>query len=515
MDAAKRVLHGGFIYAENGEIRRIGSGAARLPKADRVIDGRYAVALPGLVNTHHHLYQTLTRAYAPAADAELFDWLRTLYPIWARVDEECVHVAALAGMAELLLSGCTTTSDHHYLFPRGRADLIDAQIEAARRIGMRFHPTRGSMSVGRSKGGLPPDSVVQNEERILQDCERLIAKYHDAAPGSMLRLALAPCSPFSVSPELMRASADMARRHGVRLHTHLAETRDEDAYCLSRFGKRPLDLLEEVGWLGADTWLAHGVHFNRGEVKRLGRAGVGIAHCPTSNMRLGSGIAPVPALRRAGCPVGLGVDGSASNDSSHMLAEARQALLLQRVRYGAAALTVHDALRMATVEGARCLGREDIGSLEPGKRADVAMFDFRGVGYSGAGDPMSALLLCAPAQVDTLVVEGRVVVEGGELQTVSLDSILAHRRLSARLARLQENKAGKGTAGKKRQYRCNGSESLLYFGQPKRWPVSASQNYVRKGRSFLSAWQCPRSTSIAPERQGSGASVGRRHGCGG
>ena len=434
MDSESRVLHGGYIYAENGEIRRVGGGTAKLPKAERVIDGRHAVVLPGLVNTHHHLYQTLTRAYAPAADAELFDWLRTLYPIWARVDEECIHVAALAGMAELLLSGCTTTSDHHYLFPRGRANLIDAQIDAARRIGIRFHPTRGSMSVGRSKGGLPPDSVVQNEARILQDCERLIAKYHDGAPGSMLRLALAPCSPFSVSPELMRASADLARRHGVRLHTHLAETRDEDAYCLSRFGKRPLDLLEEVGWLGADTWLAHGVHFNRGEVMRLGRAGVGIAHCPTSNMRLGSGIAPVPALRRAGCPVGLGVDGSASNDSSHMLAEARQALLLQRVRYGAAALTVHDALRMATVEGARCLGRDDIGSLEPGKRADVAMFDLRGAAYSGAGDALSALLLCAPAQVDTLVVEGRVVVAGGVLQTISLESILRrHRRLATKL----------------------------------------------------------------------------------
>jgi 8-oxoguanine deaminase len=436
MDGENQVLHGGYLYAENGEIRRVGSGAAGLPKADRVIDGRHAIALPGLVNTHHHLYQTLTRAYAPAADAKLFDWLCTLYPIWARLDEECVHVAALAGMAELLLSGCTTTSDHHYLFPRGRGNLIDAQIEAARRIGMRFHPTRGSMSVGRSQGGLPTDSVVQGEERILEDCERLIGRYHDAASGSMLRMALAPCSPFSVSPELMRSSAELARRHGVRLHTHLAETRDEVAYCLSRFGKRPLELLEDVGWLGPDTWLAHGIYFNRGEVKRLGRAGVGIAHCPSSNMRLGSGIAPVPALRRAGCPVGLAVDGSASNDSSHMLAEVRQALLLQRVRYGAGAVTVGEALRMATVEGARCLGRDDIGSLEAGKRADVAMFDLRAAGYSGAGDAVSALLLCAPAQVDTLVVEGRVVVEGGELQTMSLDSILRrHRRLAATLQR--------------------------------------------------------------------------------
>jgi 8-oxoguanine deaminase len=436
MDTANQVLSGGFLYAEDGEIRRVGSGVARMPKADRVIDGRHFIAVPGLVNTHHHLYQTLTRAYARAADAKLFDWLRTLYPLWARLDEECVEVAALAGMAELLLSGCTTTSDHHYLFPRGHNQLIDAQIAAARRMGIRFHPTRGSMSVGQSRGGLPPDSAVQREERILRDCERVIGKYHDPAPGSMLRVALAPCSPFSVSPELMRACGDLARRHSVRLHTHLAETRDEDAYCMSRFGKRPLDLLEEVGWLGRDTWLAHGIFFNRGEVRRLGRAGVGIAHCPSSNMRLGSGIAPVPALRRAGCPVGIGVDGSASNDSSHMLAEVRQALLLQRVRYGAQAMGVCDTLRMATVDGARCLGRDDIGSLEVGKRADVAMFDLRGAGYSGSADPLSALLLCAPAQVDTLVVEGRVLVEGGALSTISLESILRrHRRLAAKLQR--------------------------------------------------------------------------------
>ena len=434
MDAENQVLHGGYLYVERGEIRGIGSGGGRLPKAERVIDGRHAIAIPGLVNTHHHLYQTLTRAYAPAANAGLFDWLRTLYPVWARIDEECVHVAALAGMAELMLSGCTTTSDHHYLFPRGQNHLIDAQIDAARRIGIRFHPTRGSMSVGRSKGGLPPDSVVQGEDRILRDSERLIARYHDPAPGSMLRLALAPCSPFSVSPQLMRATAQLARRHGVRLHTHLAETRDEEAYCLGRFGKRPLDLLEEVGWLSADTWLAHGIFFNRGEIKRLGRAGVGIAHCPSSNMRLGSGCAPVRALRRAGCPVGLGVDGSASNDSSHMLAEARQALLLQRLRGGAAAMSVIDALRMATVEGARCLGRDDIGSLEPGKRADIAMFDLRGAGYSGAGDAVSALLLCAPAQVSTLVIEGRVVVDGGELRTIALETVLRrHRRLAAKV----------------------------------------------------------------------------------
>jgi cytosine/adenosine deaminase-related metal-dependent hydrolase len=434
MDDRDTVLRGASLYIAGGEIRQIIHSGTAVPKADRVIEGRHAAVIPGLINTHHHLYQTLTRAYAPAADAELFDWLRTLYPIWARLDEESVYAGALAGMAELLLSGCTTTTDHHYVFPRGHATLIDTEIAAARRIGIRFHPTRGSMSVGRSKGGLPPDSVVQSEDRILADCERVIAKYHDPSPGSMLQIALAPCSPFSVSPRLMRATAGLAARHGVRLHTHLAETRDEEAYCLDRFGKRPLDLLEDVGWLGSGTWLAHGIFFNRGEIARLGRAGVGIAHCPSSNMRLGSGCAPVLALRQAGCPVGLGVDGSASNDSSHMLAEARQALLLQRLRHGAAALGVRDALRMATVEGARCLGRGDIGSLEPGKRADLAMFDLRSLGYSGAGDAVSALLLCAPARVDTLLVEGRIVVEGGELRTLALDRIVSrHRRLAAKL----------------------------------------------------------------------------------
>jgi 8-oxoguanine deaminase len=444
MDERDTVLHGASLWIEGGAIRQILPAGARLPKAGRAIEGRHAAVIPGLVNTHHHLYQTLTRAYGPAADAELFDWLRTLYPIWARLNEESVYSAALAGMAELLLSGCTTTTDHHYVFPRGQAELIDVEIEAARRIGIRFHPTRGSMSVGKTKGGLPPDSVVQREDRILADSARVIGKYHDPSPGSMLRIALAPCSPFSVSPRLMRDTADLAARHNVRLHTHLAETRDEETYCLARFGKRPLDLLEDAGWLGDRTWLAHGIFFNRGEIGRLGKAGVGIAHCPTSNMRLGSGCAPVPALRKAGCPVGLGVDGSASNDSSHMLAEARQALLLQRLRNGAAAITVRDALRMATVEGARCLGREDIGSVEPGKRADIAMFDLRSLGYSGAGDAMTALLLCAPAKVDTLLVEGRVIVEGGELRSMALDRILARHRRAAGSLRNNAPLAQKG-----------------------------------------------------------------------
>jgi 8-oxoguanine deaminase len=434
MDARDTVLRGGFIYAEGGEIKLIGTRRPARLRADRTISARYSVALPGLINTHHHLCQTLTRACTAAADMELFDWLRTLYPMWARLDEESEHVAALVGMAELLLSGCTTTTDHHYLFPRGQTKLIDAEIAAARKIGIRFHPTRGSMSVGESKGGLPPDSVVQSEDEILEDCERLIQKYHDPSPGSMLRIALAPCSPFSVSEKLMRQTAAMAQCHKVRMHTHLAETRDEQNYCLKHFGKRPLDFMADVGWLGETTWVAHGIHFNSREVKRLGRARVGVAHCPSSNMRLGSGIAPALALGRAGSPVGLGVDGSASNDSSHMLAEARQALLLNRLAHGAAALKARDALRMATVGGAACLGRDDIGSLAAGKRADIALFDLRDVGYSGAEDVAAALVLCAPTRVETLVVDGRVVVENYEIRTVALAPILArHRRFAAKM----------------------------------------------------------------------------------
>jgi cytosine/adenosine deaminase-related metal-dependent hydrolase len=428
MDESEAVLHGGFIYAEGGEIKQVGKRPPAGLRADRTISARYAVAMPGMINTHHHLCQTLTRACTAAADMELFDWLRTLYPMWARLDEESEHLAALVGMAELLLSGCTTTTDHHYLFPRGQTKLIDAEIAAARKIGMRFHPTRGSMSVGQSKGGLPPDSVVQTEDEVLEDCERVIRKYHDPAPGSMLRIGLAPCSPFSVSEELMRQTSVMAARHQVRMHTHLAETRDEQDYCMKHFGKRPLEFMADVGWLGETTWVAHGIHFNSREVKRLGRARVGVAHCPSSNMRLGSGIAPALALRRAGSPVGLGVDGSASNDSSHMLAEARQALLLNRLAHGAAAIKAHEALRMATVGGAECLGRDDIGTLAAGKRADIALFDLRAVGYSGAEDPVAALVLCAPTHVETLIVEGRVVVENHELRTLALEPVLAHHR---------------------------------------------------------------------------------------
>ena len=429
-----RLLHGAYVYVEDGEIKKVGTRVPPGLKAAKTLRAPYAIAVPGLVNTHHHLFQTLTRACTAAANAELFDWLMTLYPRWARIDEEAVNTAALVGMAELMLSGCTTTTDHHYLFPRGQKKLIDAEIAAARKLGIRFHPTRGSMNVGVSKGGLPPDSVVQGIDEILEDSERVIRKYHDPGPGSMLRVALAPCSPFTVDAELMRQTAALAQTHGVRLHTHLAETRDEEEYCRKQFRKRPLDFFRDCGWLHEDTWVAHGIYFNSSECSRLGRARVGVAHCPTSNMRLASGICPVGKLQRAGSPVGLGVDGSASNDSSNMLAEARQALLLNRLARGASAITVFDALHMATQEGARCLGRDDIGSIAPGKRADMALFDLRDIGYSGAEDALSALLLCAPTRVSTLIIDGRVVVEGGVLQGIPLGPVLRHhRRIAAKI----------------------------------------------------------------------------------
>ncbi len=439
MDADGRQLRGAFIYAKGGEIKLVGERVPRGLKAARTVDASNCIAVPGLINTHHHLYQTLTRALAAAANARLFDWLTTLYPLWSRIDEEAVHTAALVGMAELMLSGCTTTADHHYLFPTGQSKLIDAQIAAARTIGIRFHATRGSMSVGKSDGGLPPDGVVQDDDAILADSERVVSKSHPRHAGAMVQVALAPCSPFSVSEKLMRKTAELAERLDVRLHTHLAETRDEEAYCRERFARRPLEFLDSVGWLTPRTWVAHGIHFNAAEVNRLGRAGVGVAHCPTSNMRLGSGMAPVMALRSAGSPVGLGVDGSASNDSSNMLAEARQALLLTRLSHGAAAITVSDVLRMATIEGARCLGRDDIGSIAPGKRADIALFDLCDPAYSGAEDAASALLLCAPRKVKTLVVEGRVAVEDGELRTLKMEPVVRrHRRIAAYVTGRQE-----------------------------------------------------------------------------
>jgi len=436
MDDKKTRFRNGGIFARDGFIEAVGPTENLPPTADTIIDASGMIVLPGLVNTHHHLYQTLTRVVPKAQNAKLFDWLVTLYPIWARLTGEAVYISALVGMAELLLSGCTTTTDHLYIFPNDVS--LDDEIRAAREIGIRFHPCRGSMSLGRSKGGLPPDEVVQSEEEILADCERLIKTYHDPSPGSMCRIALAPCSPFSVTPELMRDTAQMARRYGVLLHTHLAETLDEENFCLEKYKMRPLDYMAKLGWLGEDVWFVHVVHVNQRDIKILAEMGSGVAHCPSSNMRLGSGIAPVVEMLKAGVKVGLAVDGSASNDSSNMLGEARQALLLQRVRYGADSISAEEVLEMATKGGAKVLGREDIGSLEPGKAADFIGIRLERLEYAGASvhDPVASLVFCSPVKVDLAVVNGRVVVEDGKLLTVDLDEIVRrHNAIARRMVR--------------------------------------------------------------------------------
>ncbi|MBI4484219.1 MAG: 8-oxoguanine deaminase [Acidobacteria bacterium] len=409
-------LSGGSVLVRDGRIGAVSAGPLQV-ESDEVMDASHHVVLPGLVNTHHHLCQTLTRNLPAVQNARLFDWLSTLYRVWRHLDEEAVRVSAQVGMAELLLSGCTTTTDHHYLFPqRGSARFIDAEIEAAREMGIRFHPTRGSMSLGQSRGGLPPDDVVQRDDEILKDSLRLIEAYHDPRDYSLCQVALAPCSLFSVTSDLMRETARLARDKAVRLHTHLAETLDEERYCQQVYGRRPLDYLESVGWLGPDVWLAHCVHLNGNEVTRLGKTGTGVAHCPTSNLRLGSGIAPVPAMLGAGVRVGLGVDGSASNDTSHLLQEARQALLVHRLspdRW----LTAADVLGLATRGGAAVLGRKDIGSIEPGKAADLVLIDLRRLNFAGAlSDPLAAVLFSfSGGPVDTVIVHGRVRVREGHL----------------------------------------------------------------------------------------------------
>ena len=436
MNDDRQTIPAGAIFIRNQAIEWVGPTAACPPayyQASRVIDASDKVVLPGLINTHHHLYQTLTRALAP--NAGLFDWLKTLYPIWARMDGEAVYVSALVGMAELILSGCTTSSDHLYLFPNGAQ--LDDEIRAAQEIGLRFHAARGSMSLGESAGGLPPDSVVETEPAILRDCQRVIEQFHDPARYAMLRVVVAPCSPFSVTPDLMRESARLARAYGVTLHTHLAETRDEEDFCLAQFGARPGAYAEQLEWVGSDVWWAHSIHVNPAEIALMARTQTGAAHCPCSNMRLASGIAPVRAMLDERVPVGLGVDGSASNDGSHMLNEARQALLLQRVLGTAQALTGEEALWLATRGGASVLRRDDVGQLAPGMAADVVAFDLTRPGYAGAQhDPQAALLFCAPQPVDLSIINGRIVVEDGELRTLALPLLVQrHNQISRRLLR--------------------------------------------------------------------------------
>lgn len=432
-DAGERIPNGA-LFARGNVIEWVGDTAVLPPHyhtADQIIDATDQVVLPGLVNTHHHLYQTLTRALAP--NSGLFDWLKTLYPIWARLDGEAIYISALVGMAELILSGCTTASDHLYLFPNGAK--LDDEIRAAQEIGLRFHAARGSMSLGESDGGLPPDSVVEDEEAILRDCRRVIEQFHDPHPLAMTRIVVAPCSPFSVTPELMRESARLARSYGVTLHTHLAETKDEELFCQEWFGVRPSAYAEQLEWVGDDVWWAHAVHVNEAEIRLMARTGTGAAHCPCSNMRLASGIAPVRQWLDRGVRVGLGVDGSASNDGGHLLNEARQAMLLQRVLNQADTLKVEEALWLATRGGAQVLKRDDIGQLAVGKAADFIAYDLNRLAYAGAQhDPLAALLFCAPQPVEWSVINGRVVVSGGMLQTIDLEPIIRrHNQISKRL----------------------------------------------------------------------------------
>ena len=424
-------IENGWLLARDGMVAEVGSGPA--PAAEEVIDERNCVAMPGLVNAHDHMYQWATRGYVP--DGTLFEWLRALYPVWARIDADAVRVAARAAMARLLLSGCTLSTDHHYVFPHGRPGIFEALVETGEQLGLRFHPCRGSMSLGESQGGLPPDSVVEKEDAILAHTEAMINRYHDPRPGAMTRVAVAPCSPFSVTPDLMRDSAALARKHAVRLHTHVAETLDEELFCTEKFGKRPLELMEELGWTGDDVWYAHGIHLNDAEVDRVAETKTGVAHCPSSNMRLGAGVCRVHDLLGAGARVGLGVDGAASNEDANLAVEAHQAMLLARVTaMSPGAIDARAALRLATRGGAECLGRDDCGALEPGRCADVACFRVDDLAHSGMKDLLAAVVLAPPAQAQTVVVNGRLVVHDGRLLTGDEEQIA--RELAATSARL-------------------------------------------------------------------------------
>ncbi|WP_017222684.1 8-oxoguanine deaminase [Moritella dasanensis] len=431
LDCLDPAYAGGIIIQDDIIIELVPAGAEPIAVIDDVVDAREHVLIPGLINAHHHFYQTLTRAFPDALNKELFPWLQSLYPIWAKLTPEMIATSTQIALSELLLSGCTTASDHHYLFPDGLEHAIDIQIEQAKKLGIRVHLTRGSMSLGEDQGGLPPRTTIQTDSVILADSQRLIETYHQYEDGAMTRIALAPCSPFSVSEELMRATGDLAREHNVRLHTHLAETHDETDFCIKMFGVRPVDYLERVGWLNDRTWLAHGIHFNEQEIVRLGNAGVGVCHCPSSNMILASGQCPTLALQAAGSPVGLGVDGSASNDGSNMIGEVRQALLLQRLRYGASDITHQKAFEWATKGSAGCLGRDDIGEIAVGKQADIALFKLDEIRFAGAGTPVAALLLCGATKADKVMVAGKWRVLDGAIVGLDLNQLMAKQIMLA------------------------------------------------------------------------------------
>ena len=422
---------GGLVIEGQKIIELVPLGQQPTHAYGEVMECSDLVILPGLINGHHHFYQTLTRALPQALNKPLFGWLQSLYPVWAGLEPDMLYQATRLALAELLLSGCTSAADHHYLFPEALTEAMDIQAEAAASMGVRMTMTRGSMSLGTDDGGLPPQNTVQHEDIILADSERVIKRYHNAAEGSMLQVALAPCSPFSVTPELMRHSATLAAEHEVMLHTHLAETIDEENFCVQRFGLRTVDYLDSVGWLGPQTWLAHGIHFNTDEIQRLGAAGTGICHCPTSNMMLASGIAPVQELEAAGCPVGIGVDGSASNDGSNMIQEVRQALYLQRLKYGAQ-VSHFDAYRWATEGSAKMLGRSDIGSLVVGKQADIAFFKLDEMRFSGSHDPLAALLLCGAHKAEHVMVAGRWRVKKGLIEGLDVSPLLQQHGAAAK-----------------------------------------------------------------------------------
>jgi 8-oxoguanine deaminase len=414
MDETRRELVGASIFIRENKIISVGPSSEIPQTADEVIDLKGHVVMPGLVNTHHHMFQSLTRATPGGQDAELFGWLKAHYPIWARITPEMFHVSAKTAMAELMLSGCTTSSDHQYLYVNGAT--LEQSIEAASDLGLRFHAARGAMSVGESAGGLPPDIIVEKEPAILKEMQRLIERWHDPKEGAMVRLVLAPCSPFTVSDDLMRESRDLARSYGVSLHTHLAENDNDISYSLERYGKTPTQYVEDLGWVGPDVWHAHCVKLDEAGIKLFGRTGTGIAHCPCSNMRLASGIPPIKRMRCEGVPVGLGVDGSASNDAGHLLGEARQAMLMARVGYGPDAMSARDALEIATLGGAKVLNRNDIGAIKPGMMADIVAFDTQTLDFAGGlHDPLAALLFCSPPKVNWSVINGRVVVREGRL----------------------------------------------------------------------------------------------------
>ncbi len=424
---------GGLVVSGGTIVETVAAGQQPSAPCDAVFDASRHVLIPGLVNAHHHFYQTLTRAHPSALDKELFGWLRALYPIWARLTPDGLRVAVRLALSELLLSGCTTAADHHYLFPAGLEDAIDIEVEEALALGIRMTVTRGSMNLSRKDGGLPPDSVVQDEDTILRDSERVLTRYHDAAPGGRIQIGLAPCSPFSVTPRLMRATAALAAKFDAPLHTHLGETKDEDAFCQSVYKCRPVDLLEQTGWLHGKTWLAHGIHFDGGEVDRLGRHGVGVCHCATSNMILASGICATRDLEAAGSPVGLGCDGSASNDASNMMEALRHALMIGRLKYGAAALSHKDVLRWGTDGSARCLGRTDIGVIAPGYQADLAFFTLDEPRFSGHHDPLAALVICGAHRADRVMVGGKWRVVDGAIVGLDMGKLLEMHGAAAKV----------------------------------------------------------------------------------